>query len=37
MTLVQVMDRIHHIGTDYPDKHWLEWKAARPETFGSAT
>ena len=34
MTLVQVMDRIHHVGTKYPSKHWLEWKAAHPDVFG---
>lgn len=33
LTLVQVMDRVHHVGTEYPSKHWLEWKAARPEVF----
>ncbi|MDX3354707.1 hypothetical protein PV703_15615 [Streptomyces sp. ME01-24h] len=33
MPLVQVMDRIHHVGTEYPSKHWLAWKDARPEVF----
>lgn len=35
MTLEQVMDRCHHIGTKYPSKHWLEWKTAHPEVFGA--
>lgn len=34
LTLVQVMDRVHHIGTKYPDRAWLDWKAARPDVFG---
>ncbi|MGW1291020.1 hypothetical protein ACWD4N_47670, partial [Streptomyces sp. NPDC002586] len=33
-TLVEVMDRVHHLGTKYPAQHWLQWKAARPQIFG---
>jgi hypothetical protein len=36
MTLEQVMDRCHTIGDDKPMQHWLDWKAAHPETFGIA-
>lgn len=33
LALVQVMDRTHGIGTDYPSKHWMDWKAQYPEVF----
>ncbi|PBC72295.1 MULTISPECIES: hypothetical protein [unclassified Streptomyces] len=33
-TLEQVMDRCHSMHTEYPSKHWAEWKASHPETFG---
>ena len=33
LTLVQVMDRVHHMHTEYPSKHWAEWKATHPEVF----
>lgn len=33
LTLVQVMDRDKHMGTDYPDKAWIEWKAEHSEVF----
>ena len=35
LTLEQVMDRIHHFGTKYPDRHWAEWKTAHPDVFPS--
>lgn len=33
VTLVQLMDRTHNIGTKYPSQHWLDWKAQHPEVF----
>jgi hypothetical protein len=36
LTLAQVMGRVHTIGDGEPMKHWVEWKAARPEVFGDA-
>lgn len=33
-TLVQVMDRVHHMHTEHPSKPWAEWKASHPEAFG---
>ncbi|MYV77733.1 hypothetical protein GT352_27945 [Streptomyces sp. SID1046] len=34
LTLLQVMDRNHTIA-DEPLQHWVDWKAAHPEVFGS--
>ena len=34
LTLGQVMDRIHHMDTDYPSKRWAEWKASHADVFG---
>lgn len=35
LRLDQVMDLIHHIGSDYPSKEWIKWKADHPELFGT--
>ncbi|MEV6165755.1 hypothetical protein AB0L71_28345 [Streptomyces sp. NPDC052052] len=37
LTLEQVMDRRHTIGSEEPMKHWLNWKTAHPETFPALT
>jgi hypothetical protein len=34
LTLGQVMDRVHSIGSDEPMEHWTQWKAAHPKVFG---
>lgn len=33
LTLEQVMDLVHTMGSDEPMQHWLGWKAAHPEAF----
>lgn len=33
LTLEQVMDKFHHIGTEYPCKDWIKWKADHPDVF----
>jgi hypothetical protein len=35
LPLDQVMDLVHHVGSEYPSKDWLDWKAAHPEAFGT--
>ncbi|MYY79687.1 MULTISPECIES: hypothetical protein [unclassified Streptomyces] len=36
LSLEQVMDRAHTLGSDEPMRHWLDWKNAHPEIFGGA-
>lgn len=36
LALVPVMDRVHHMHTEYPSKHWATWKASHPDVFGAA-
>ncbi|MDW6058095.1 hypothetical protein SAZ11_08330 [Streptomyces sp. FXJ1.4098] len=36
-TLVQVMDRVHNMHTEYPSKDWADWKTSHLEVFGESS
>jgi hypothetical protein len=33
LSLVQVMDHCHNMGSEYPDKAWAQWKTDHPDVF----